>query len=241
MLNPQSPQPLYRQLALELANGIAAGQYGYGERIPSEPALAALHKIGRPTVRQATELLVRKGLVERRRGAGTYVKRVEPQVSLFDWGGTLAAFEKSGLSLQTVMLQRPTLRNIDESNHPLHGRRAYCLVRLGRLDDVPVLLEQMSFDAEVFPGLHQHSLKGQSLSRLVERVYHRVPSSTKQSFSVGNVEKCWAHSLQITPSAPLLVVRRIIDFPGAAAASTSTMYCRTDRVAFTQTLPVQTE
>jgi GntR family transcriptional regulator len=239
VLNPQSPQPLYRQLALELANGIAAGQYGYGERIPSEPALAALHKIGRPTVRQATELLVRKGLVERRRGAGTFVKRAEPQVSLFDWGGTIAAFEKSGLSLRTVILQRATLRTIDDPNHPLQGRRAYCLVRLGRLDDVPVLLEKMSFDAEAFPGLHQHSLKGQSLSRLVERVYHRVPSSTKQSFTVGNIEECWAQSLQVPPGTPLLIVHRIVDFPGAAAACASTMYCRTDQVEFSQTLPAQ--
>lgn len=239
MLNPQSPEPLYRQLASELATGIAAGQYGCGERIPSEPELVLQYKLGRPTVRQATDLLVRKGLVERRRGSGTFVKRQEPHVNLFDWGGTLAAFEKSGLALRTVLLQRATLLQIDEPGHPLHGRHVYQVVRLGRLDGTPVLLEQMCFDAEVFAGLGQHLLKGQSLSRLVERVYHRVPSAVHQAFSVGQIAQKWVQLMQVKLNTQLLVVERVIDFPDARGGCTSTMYCCTDRVKFTQTLPMQ--
>jgi len=42
--------------------------------------------------------------------------------------------------------------------------------------------------------------------------------------------------LDVTPNARLLVVRRTLDFPGAEAACYSTMFCRTDRVQFIQTL-----
>lgn len=241
MLNSQSPEPLYKQLASELASRIASGQYAGSERIPSEPALAKLYKIGRPTVRQATDLLVQRGLIERRRGSGTFVKVLEPQVSLFDWGGTTAAFEKSGLAFRTVLLQRVTACTVDDPSQPLHGRSAYQLVRLARLNDVPVLLEKMTFDAEVFPGLNKHSFKDQSVSSLVQRIYHRAPTSVRQSFTVGKVDKHWLEAMDVKASMQLLVVDRILDFPGAAAACTSTMYCRTDQIQFTQTLPMQTQ
>ena len=58
-LNPASPLPLYRQLADVLLARIREGEYPSGIRIPSEPELARTFRIGRPTVRQATDLLVR--------------------------------------------------------------------------------------------------------------------------------------------------------------------------------------
>ncbi len=240
MLNPQSSEPLYRQLAAELAERIARGEYRAGERIPSEPELARAYRLGRPTVRQATDLLVQTGQIERRRGAGTFVTASEPRVSLFDWGGTTAALEKSGLPFQTLLLQRPTACRVDDPTQPLHGRAAYQLVRLARLDKEPVLLEKMTFDAEVFPGLNRCSLKDQSISQLVQRLYQRAPSSVRQSFSVGKVERHWRPAMQVTSSTLVLVVHRTLDFPAAPAACCALMYCRTDRVQFTQTLPLQT-
>jgi GntR family transcriptional regulator len=236
VLNPQSAEPLYKQLATELASRIADGDYAPGECIPSEPELARKYKIGRPTVRQATDLLVQRGLVERRRGAGTFVMNADHHVNLFDWGGTTAAFEKSGLPFHTVLLQRPTACSIADSSG--QERPGYCLVRLARLNDVPVLLEQMTFDAEIFPGLNRVSLKNQSISQLVQELYHRAPNCVRQSFAVGKIEKAWQQAMSVNSATQVLVVHRTLDFPGALAACTSTMYCRTDQVQFTQTLPI---
>jgi GntR family transcriptional regulator len=191
-------------------------------------------------VRQATDLLVQRGQLERRRGAGTFVRAIEPHVSLFDWGGTTAAFEKSGLALQTVLLQRPTLCGLGEADVQPQGSGAYELVRLARLKSVPVLLEKMAFDALVFPELNRHSLKDQSISNLVRQVYQRAPCSVRQSFSVGKVPQQWLSAMQVKASTSVLVVHRTLDFPGAPAACRSVMYCRTDQVQFTQTLPMQT-
>lgn len=240
MLNPEAPLPLYRQLAADLISRINSGQYHTGERLPSEPELAALHNIGRPTVRQATDLLVQKGLIERRRGSGTYVRKVEPNVDLFDLGGTIAAFKKSGLELVTQLLERPALKLVDDSSNPMLGKQAYSLSRLGCLDRVPVLIEHIVFNAEVFAGLDLIQLKGQSLSQLVERFYHLTPNCSRQAFTVGTVPRRWVETLDVTPNTRLLVVKRTLDFPGAEAACFSTMFCRTDRVQFVQTLRVHT-
>lgn len=52
-----------------------------GERLPSERDLAEILGTSRPTVSQAIRILVVKGLVQSRRGSGTYVSR-RPQQSL---------------------------------------------------------------------------------------------------------------------------------------------------------------
>jgi GntR family transcriptional regulator len=239
VLNPEAPAPLYRQLAADLTLRIQSGEFRRGERLPSEPKLAALHHIGRPTVRQATDLLVRKGLVERRRGSGTFVRTREPQVDLFAAGGTIAAFKKGGFVLKTRLLRPVALRNVSEGANPLHGKAVFSLVRLGTIETKPVLLELIDLAAEVFPGLDQVPLDGQSLSQLVERVYHRSPSGSRQEFTLATLERPWARCLGVTAKTPLLVVRRTLDFPGAAAACYGSMFCRPDRIQFVQTLPLQ--
>jgi GntR family transcriptional regulator len=104
MLDPDSPVPLYRQLADELSAQISAGRLSAGERIPSEHELAARYSLGRPTVRQATEVLVRRRVLERRRGSGTYVSDVPPEVDLFSLGGTLASL--GSVKRKPVLLER---------------------------------------------------------------------------------------------------------------------------------------
>ena len=49
-----------------------------GDRLPTEPELAARHDVSRITARQAVMQLVREGLVVRRQGKGSFV--AEPPV-----------------------------------------------------------------------------------------------------------------------------------------------------------------
>ena len=65
--------PLFRQLGRALAGVIERGVLARGTRLPPERALAAALVISRGTAVAAYDLLVSDGLVERRRGSGTYV------------------------------------------------------------------------------------------------------------------------------------------------------------------------
>lgn len=68
-----SPVPLYYQLAQRLEAAIEAGTLAPGGLLGNEIALAARLGLSRPTVRQAIQSLVDKGLLVRRRGVGTQV------------------------------------------------------------------------------------------------------------------------------------------------------------------------
>ena len=69
---------LYSNLARDLHTAIAAGVHQPGSMLPGEHELAAVHGVSRQTVRAALNLLERDGLVERRRGAGTFVLAPRP-------------------------------------------------------------------------------------------------------------------------------------------------------------------
>ena len=131
MLNPASPLPLYHQLAALLTERIESGELSVGERLPSEPELSRQHGIGRPTVRQATELLVQRGLIERRRGSGTYVRKAEQRVDLFSLAGTLSSFQKGGIEIESKLTRKVSKRLVPtDAENPFSERVAYHFQRL---------------------------------------------------------------------------------------------------------------
>ncbi len=237
MLNPGSPLPLYRQLAEQLASEIRQGRYAAGERLPSEPELSRLFRIARPTVRQATETLVKQHLIERRRGSGTFVLQSPPEVDVFSAFGTVAAFKAQGLKLQ-VNLVEPLRRKrfTAEAEHPLTGSMVYQFSRMGQLEKQPVLLERFYLSASVFAGLEAVDLRQASLSEIVKERLFLTPVSGKQSFRVTRLPAKWGLKLGVSARTPLLLIQRSLDFPNAPAALYSELYCRTDRVTFSQAI-----
>ncbi|MFJ7961539.1 GntR family transcriptional regulator [Streptomyces sp. NPDC096319] len=68
-----SPVPLYFQLAQQLEAAVENGTLSPGTLLGNEIDLATRLGLSRPTVRQAIQTLVDKGLLVRRRGVGTQV------------------------------------------------------------------------------------------------------------------------------------------------------------------------
>ena len=64
---------LGEQIEDELMNFILQEPIGVGQRIPNEFELAERFGVGRSTIREAVKGLVSKGILEVRRGSGTYV------------------------------------------------------------------------------------------------------------------------------------------------------------------------
>ncbi|MEU4209392.1 GntR family transcriptional regulator [Streptomyces sp. NPDC026206] len=72
-LDRSSPVPLYFQLSQQLEAAIERGELAPGSLLGNEIELAGRLGLSRPTVRQAIQSLVDKGLLVRRRGVGTQV------------------------------------------------------------------------------------------------------------------------------------------------------------------------
>jgi len=75
VLDRSSPVPLYFQVARQIEAAIEGGTLPPGHRLETEVQLAERLGLSRPTLRQALQELVDKGLLVRRRGVGTQVVR----------------------------------------------------------------------------------------------------------------------------------------------------------------------
>jgi GntR family transcriptional regulator len=69
-------EPLYLQVERRIEDLLLQGRYKAGDRIPPEAELVDILGVSRVTVRAGLARLVERGLLERRRGSGTFL--VEP-------------------------------------------------------------------------------------------------------------------------------------------------------------------
>ena len=238
LLNSHSPIPLYQQLAERIRADVKHGRYPVDSKIPSEPALAQQYAIGRPTVRQATDLLVREGILRRRRGSGTFVLPPVKQIDLFSLAGTSAAFSQSELDASIQVVSPLTLLAAHTVQHETLAvdRPWYRLERLSSVTAEPVLLEVIFLDAGLFHGIDQHDLSGDSLARIVREVYFLEASEADQSFSIVYPNKRIARQLAMNSTVPLLQVGRTLHFGEYRSVVYCDIYCRTDRFHFSQTI-----
>jgi DNA-binding FadR family transcriptional regulator len=73
-LHTVAPQRLYRQIAEQLRQLMASGEFAPGSRLPAERDLALQLGVSRPSVREALIALEVEGMIEVRTGSGIYVQ-----------------------------------------------------------------------------------------------------------------------------------------------------------------------
>lgn len=71
--SPDRRVSLAQQLVQELSQKILSGEWSVGSKLPTEQVLTEAHGVSRTTVREALSRLQAEGLVETRRGIGTFV------------------------------------------------------------------------------------------------------------------------------------------------------------------------
>ncbi len=72
-IDPRGYDNAYEVVARRLERRIRGGEFAWHAPLPSEPALAEWYGVSRTTVRSAIRLLTERGMVEVRKGKGTYV------------------------------------------------------------------------------------------------------------------------------------------------------------------------
>lgn len=70
-------KPKYQLIVVDLRRAITLGEYKEGQRLPSEADLVKRFSTSRLTVQRALKELQHQGLIDRRAGSGTYVRRQE--------------------------------------------------------------------------------------------------------------------------------------------------------------------
>ncbi|MFI0990041.1 GntR family transcriptional regulator [Streptomyces exfoliatus] len=130
---------LRHTIADDLRGQIFTGRLKAGERLPSEPRLAADYKVSTPTLRNALSLLQAEGLIEKIHGKGNFVRH--PLRRLTYTGGRLTPDADLHVTIRTThlrargdlipLLKVPSRTPLTEFLYLTHqGQRPHSLARI---------------------------------------------------------------------------------------------------------------
>ena len=102
-LDASDPMPLWAQLAAELRRSLGAGEFD--DRFPTEAELVTTFGVSRATVREAIRHLRDEGLLDARRGSGTFVVRRQLDAPILGTAGLAQAITAAGLAEASRVLR----------------------------------------------------------------------------------------------------------------------------------------
>jgi len=202
--------PLYLKLQQALEGAIHSGRLKSGDALPPERDLAEYASISRVTVRKAVDELVRKGILVRRHGSGTFVakpvEKVEQPLSrLTSFTEDMA---RRGRSSRAEWLERGLFTPSPDEMMMLGLPAGGLVARLGRLriaDENPLAIERASISAEFLPDPEN---VGQSLYAALEKRGVR-PVRAVQRISARTIKDQEAELLDVAPGSAGMTIERI--------------------------------
>jgi len=235
-VNRSSPVPLYFQVAEQLENAILDGSLAAGDRISNEISLAHDLGLSRPTMRQAIQVLVDKGLLVRKRGVGTQVVhgKVHRPLELTSLYDDLA---KAGQKQRTEVLafdRRPAGDEVAAELQLRPGDEVWYVERLRFVGDDP-LAHMQNFLPTSVVDLGEADLSRQGLYQTLRQagIVMRV---ARQRISARRAEPAEARMLGERKGAPLLTMERTAYDDAGRAVEFGRHAYRPDRYAFESTL-----
>lgn len=228
-LSRASPDPLYRQLARYLESAIGSGRLKPGERLDSESMLAAGFDVSRITVRQALDELVRKRLVVRKQGKGTFVTAPAVRHDLRRLHGLLGSLFSQADTASAQLLRyelRVPPRAVRERLQLGAGQRALALYRLYLIGGRPVALGEGWLAPQV-GELARSKAELLSTEDLMRAVGIRI-ASTQVSIRAEPAGMRVGRFLKVAARAPLLVLRRDAFGEDGVVKETGCVFFRSD-------------
>src|ERR1700738_2351860 len=168
--NGRNGTPAYQRIRSIIWKRIEAGQLKPGDVVDSERELAKIHRVSLMTARHALTSLEREGVVERRRGAGTFV--APPRIHFNKLMSYTEQMASRGLSACSKVIAAKIVEQEDEIAARLMLPAASKMVKIERLRhtaDEPFALETCYLPAERFPGLAREALGRSSLFARLEQ------------------------------------------------------------------------
>lgn len=207
-IDRSSPVPIYFQISRRLEEAVDSGELAPGEQLPNEVEFAGSLGISRPTMRQALDHLVEKGMLTRKRGVGTRVcdAQVRRRVALTSLHDDLAA---AGRQPQTRVLRldpaRQDRRAARALGVPTDETLVYC-ERLRLADGRPLAILRNWLPGR-FNDITAADLETGGLYRLLGERNGR-PAVARQRITAQPASATHARLLGTKPHAPLISMQR---------------------------------
>ena len=216
MVDKNSPLPLYVQLRDTLRAGVESGEYPAGSQLPTEQELGRRYGLGRATVRSALDLLLRDGVIEKRRGVGTFVRAPRRSFSFEPLLSLTGFLQGLGIATSNRLLKSGWVKAdaaLAARARTALGARLGTVLRLRSALGQPVALEHSYFSAPVFEQMRLRPLDG-SLSKLLLRDLHLEVARIEQTILRREPLAAERRALCLAPDQQVIELTRWLYAPG---------------------------
>jgi len=239
MSSPTDHAPLYARMEASLAAEIAAGVLRPGSQLPPEDSLIGRFGVSRTTVRKAVENLVARGLVEIRRGKGTFVS--EPRI-------TQELTELTGFVEDMVALGRnPTAKLLDKrivAATPVvaqrlnlaPGSQVYRIERVRLADGVAVSFDETYLPLDIGEKIVSNDLEAEPIFALLENKYGLPLVEGDYQLEAVTADDRVARALDVAPGSPVFLIERTSYCEGPRPIDYEKLHYRGDLIRFSTRL-----
>lgn len=211
MLDDNIVKPLYEQLKERLKSEITEGKLKAGEKLLPELELASHYNVSVITVRRATDELRSEGLLEKRRGKGTFVATTKYQKDL----NKILSFSESCrmmgavpgarvLAAETVVPGHDVLEQLELPS----GSETVYISRLRLVDGSPMVIEKSYFPI-YYSFLLEENLNDHSLFEILKEKTGTQITKSRRTIEICRASKEEAAWLNVGRNSPLLLVHGI--------------------------------
>lgn len=211
MIDKRSSIPIYYQLAEDIRERLAQGEYVTGDLLPSERELSERYQISRMTVRQAITSLVNEGMLYRKKGTGTFVS--EPKINQ-PLGG-LTSFSEDmkarGLTPSNQLLRfekvKCSKKSIGDILQLSASDDVYEIERVRLADNQPMAIESTWLNAKHVTDLNRKTVES-SLYDYLEKEAGLHIGHAKQMLEASVISPREAELLEVENDLPVLTMER---------------------------------
>jgi GntR family transcriptional regulator len=234
-IDSHSALPLYAQVETILAGNIADGTYGPGTRLPNETELVEKYAVSRTTIRQTVQNLIRRGLVEIRRGKGTFV--LEPKITqeLTKLSGFVEDMSALGHRASARLLDKQIVPSSDVVARHLGltaGTRVVRIQRVRLANDVPISFDETYLPREIGEKIIENDLETEPIFSLLEEKYNMPLIEAEYRLEAVSADSTVARALRIRAGSPIFLIERTSFCEGHRPIDYERLYYRGDQVRF---------
>ncbi|HEX3315868.1 MAG TPA: GntR family transcriptional regulator [Gemmataceae bacterium] len=234
-VDPTNVIPLYAQVEAELAAEIVGGRLAIDAQVPTEDALIQRFGVSRPTVRKAIQNLASRGLVEIRRGTGTFVAEPKITHALTALSGFVEDMQAAGHTPSARVVDMaivPATRAVARQLALTTGTRVVRIHRIRLADGAPISFDETYLPRDLGDKIMTDDLTVEPIFSLLERKY-RVPLLEAEYrleaiAAVGIV----AAELDVGVGSPLVLIERTSYSTDHRPVDYEKLHYRGDRVRF---------
>jgi GntR family transcriptional regulator len=234
-VDPRSHVPLHAQVEELLLRRIAEGDLPSGSQLPSEDDLVRRYSVSRTTIRTAVQSLIARGLVEIRRGKGTYVTQPIITQELTELTGFVEDMQALGREPTAQVLDRRIVAASETVARQLALQRGSAVARIQRVrlaDGVPLSFDETYLPRNLGEKIMADDLETQPIFALLEQKYATPLLEAEYRLAAVASHGTVARALGMDPGSPIFLIERTTFSSSHRPVDYERLYYRGDHIRF---------